>query len=118
MKALSSRIRKARYAASISQAELARRVGIKRSAVTQWECPDGTTPSVDHLIQIALETGMNFEWIATGRGPSKAGPEAETAVVLDDYALDGDESLALAHMRQLSSSKKKIALQILQVLSQ
>lgn len=118
MNALSSRIRKARYAAAISQAELARRVGIKRSAVTQWECPGGTTPSVDHMIKIALETGMNFEWIATGRGPSRTGAEAETAVILDDYALDGDESLALAHIRQLSSSKKKIALQILQVLSQ
>jgi transcriptional regulator with XRE-family HTH domain len=116
--ALSLRIRRARALASLTQTELARRIGIKRSAVTQWEHPAGTTPSVDHLIQIAVETGMHFEWIATGRGPTKCGNEIESAVIIEDYAMDADESTALALLRRLPSVKKRIALQILSVLSQ
>lgn len=72
MTSLSARIRRARALAAISQAELAKRVGVQRSAVTQWECTAGTTPSVGHLIQIACETAVCFEWLATGRGPSRA----------------------------------------------
>lgn len=118
MSALSLRIRKARSAAALSQAELSRRIGVKRSAVTQWENPAGTTPSVDHLIQVAMETDVTFEWLATGRGASHNG-DAETApaVMVDDYARDEHESLALGHLRLLSPVKRKIALDILGVLA-
>ena len=82
--ALSGRIRKARNLATLSQAELARRIGVKRSAVTQWEHPNGTTPSVEHLIQIAMETGTQFEWLATGRGPMRLN-ESPTSTGADDF---------------------------------
>lgn len=114
MSALSLRIRKARSAAALSQAELARRVGVKRSAVTQWEHPAGTRPSVDHLIEIAMQTSTLFEWLATGRGPCLAGDvEAAPAVMIEEYARDADESLALGQLRMLSPMKRKIALDIL-----
>jgi transcriptional regulator with XRE-family HTH domain len=118
MSALSLRIRKARTLAAITQTELARRVGVKRSAVTQWEQPAGTTPSVEHMIMIAVETGMSFEWIATGRGPNRCGVDMEAAVMTDDFAMDAHESKALGHLRSLTIAKKKIAVQILAVLSQ
>jgi len=115
--ALSSRIRKSRALAALSQAELARRVGVKRSAVTQWEHPSGTTPSVEHMVHIALETGVQFEWLATGRGPSRAADEQAMAVIVDDYARDEQESQALGCLRRLSSSRRKTALEILAVLA-
>jgi transcriptional regulator with XRE-family HTH domain len=112
--ALSLRIRKARSAAGLTQAELARRVGVKRSAVTQWEHPSGTRPSVDHLIEIAMQTDTMFEWLATGRGPSvSADPDAAPAVMIEEYARDAEESLALGQLRLLSPMKRKIALDIL-----
>lgn len=118
MNALALRIRKARSAAAQSQAELGRRIGVKRSAVTQWESPTGTTPSVEHLIQIALETAVRFEWLATGRGASHGGDaEAAPALMVDDYARDEQESRALDHLRLLSPGKRKIALDILGVLA-
>ncbi len=118
MNGLALRIRKARSAAALSQAEVGRRIGVKRSAVTQWEHPSGTTPSVEHLIQIALETNVTFEWLATGRGAShSAEAEAGSAVMIDDYARDEHESLALGHLRLLSPVKRKIALDILGVLA-
>lgn len=119
MRALSLRIRKARLQARLSQAELARRIGVNRAAVTQWEQPSGTTPSVEHLIQIALVTTLNFEWLATGRGASSSqdGKEAVPAVILDDFAQDADESQALSYLRSLSTLKRRTALEILKVLS-
>lgn len=117
MIALASRIRKARTLATLSQAELARRVGVKRSAVTQWEHPAGTTPSVEHLIQIALETGVQFEWLATGRGPSRSTEEPAPAVMVEDYARDEHESQVLTSLRRLPSARRRIALEILAVLA-
>jgi transcriptional regulator with XRE-family HTH domain len=117
MVSMSSRVRRARSIASISQAELARRLGVQRSAVTQWERPNGTTPSVGHLAQVAVETGVCFEWLATGRGPSSAGPGAyDAALVLDDYVRDAIESRALTALRRLGVRKRTVAVQIIELL--
>lgn len=119
MSALPTRIRRARLSARLSQAELARRVGVKRSAVTQWEHPLGTTPSMHHLIQIAIETGTCIEWLATARGPctfeDTAGSTASTN--RDAHQHDPQEDEALLRFRRLPAHKRRIALQILQVLS-
>jgi transcriptional regulator with XRE-family HTH domain len=118
MISMSTRVRKARNLTSISQAELARRIGVERSAVTQWERPQGTTPSVNHLVQIAIETGVCFEWLATGRGPSKAEPGTyDAALLMDDYARDALEGRALTALRRLSARKRVTAVQIIELLS-
>ena len=118
MHALPTRIRKARLAAQLTQAELARRIGVKRSAVTQWEHPLGTSPSMHHLIQIAIETDTCVEWLGTGRGPSRCdGTEAAPAIPREDCAQDASEREALLRFRKLPAHKRKIALQILKVLS-
>lgn len=117
MSALPTRIRKARLSAKLSQAELARRVGVKRSAVTQWEHPTGTSPSMCHLTQIAVETGTCVEWLATTRGPMRHGHEEPTTVLIDDFAQDPSESELLQRFRRLPAQKRRIALQILDVLA-
>lgn len=118
MSTLSLRVRKARASAGLSQSELAARVGVKRSAVTQWEHPAGTKPSVDHMIQIALETGVAFEWLATGRGPTRSNTaELVPPMIMDDFARDEHESQALNYLRHFSPSKRRMALEILAVMS-
>lgn len=62
------RIRLARRHAGLSQAALGAVVGVQRSAVSHWEASQGKHPSVDHLRQLALVAGVQFEWLATGRG--------------------------------------------------
>ena len=115
---LPTRIRKARLAAQLTQAELARRIGVKRSAVTQWEHPLGTSPSMHHLIQIAIETGTCVEWLGTGRGPGRCdGKDTASAPPREDCAQDASESEALLRFRKLPAQKRRIALQILKVLS-
>lgn len=62
------RLRLARRHAALSQAQLAERAGVQRSAVSHWESDHGRNPSLRHLREVALATGVQFEWLATGRG--------------------------------------------------
>ena len=78
--------------ARMTQTELAAAVGVRRSAVAQWESVDGTSPSTEHLAEIAIKTSVQFEWLATGRGPSQLNEIAmvEAAIVSDIAANDID----------------------------
>lgn len=65
---LTQRIRTARRHGAISQASLAQQVGVHRSAVSHWESRKPKRPNIGHLLAIAVATGVQFEWLATGRG--------------------------------------------------
>jgi len=118
MVSIFTRVRRARTSASLTQAELARRVGVERSAVTQWEHPNGTTPSVDHLATVAMQTGVCFEWLATGRGPRMPEEGAfDSAVAMEEFARDAIESQALLALRRLSFRKRSAAVQIIELLA-
>ena len=118
MQALSTRIRKARLLAKFSQAELARKVGVQRSAATQWEHPHGTVPSMHHLLRIAAETGACAEWLATGRGPMRpdGAPHAPATSLPGATPPDAVEDELLVRFRRLSPAKRRIAMQMLEVL--
>jgi len=66
---LYKRVRQARKLAELTQDELALDLHLTRSAIAQWEMANGTAPSVENMIALALRTGMGFEFLATGRGP-------------------------------------------------
>ncbi len=67
-KMLRDRIRNARLTTGLSQAALAEKIGVQRSAVAQWEMLNGSSPTVDNLAKLAKITSVRFEWLATGRG--------------------------------------------------
>jgi transcriptional regulator with XRE-family HTH domain len=113
---LSERVRTARRKAGLSQATLATRLGIRRAAVTQWEHPQGTQPSVANLRQAALELHVAFEWLATGRGPAHAAAPQETAFSAECIAQGADEELLLASYRSLSSRQREGLLAFLRTL--
>ena len=56
MPTIAVRIRRARVLASLSQSQLAKGVGVKRSGVAQWEREGGTHPSAEHLATVAVAT--------------------------------------------------------------
>ena len=62
---LGRKIRTARVIAGMKQEELARYVGVSRSAVGQWE-KDETEPSALKLITIARATQQPLGWFAEG----------------------------------------------------
>jgi transcriptional regulator with XRE-family HTH domain len=118
MLSMSSRIRRARAAAKFSQAQLAELTGVKRSAVAQWEGTDCTSPNVEHLAQIAISTGVRFEWLATGRGPAfPDGKEFEFAANIHDFAQDETETRVLGYLRRMPERKRQLACMILEALA-
>ena len=85
---LSTRIRTARTRAGMSQGELAEALGVSRSAVGNWESAKGrVSPTSERLSELALATGVSYEWLATGRGTPLApidGIPAADAEFVDD----------------------------------
>ena len=61
------RIRRARRKSGLSQAALADRLKVQRSAVSNWESASEIQPSLQNLVAIAKACGVSFEWLGTGR---------------------------------------------------
>ncbi|MGH8082785.1 MAG: helix-turn-helix transcriptional regulator [Lysobacter sp.] len=89
------RIRLARRHAGLSQAALGAAVGVQRSAVGHWESAQGKFPSVAHLREVAMVTGVQFEWLATGRGKMNLSQDTAMDSVAAAEALLVDDPLEL-----------------------
>lgn len=94
------RIRLARRHAAMTQAKFAAAVGVQRSAVSHWESPSGKHPSMAHLRQIALVAGVQFEWLATGRGAMPLSKEMQRDSIVTAKAVLIDE---VDEMRMLAA---------------
>jgi transcriptional regulator with XRE-family HTH domain len=86
---LTQRIRLSRRHGGISQSALAGHIGVHRSAVSHWESKKPKRPNIGHLLAIAVATGVQFEWLATGRGGM---------LLLPDQATEGPSIPAQAPM--------------------
>ena len=104
---LAERVRLARRKAGLSQEALAARLGIRRAAITQWEHPEGTQPSMVNLRQAACEMRVAFEWLATGRGAMHPEVEEVPAFAMDCIARGADEEALLAYYRALSGRQRE-----------
>jgi transcriptional regulator with XRE-family HTH domain len=118
MELLATRIRRARTGARLTQTQLATAVGVQRSAVAQWETATGTTPRVEHMKEVAIKTAVNFEWLATGRGPSHLQlVESTETAMLGDIAENEAESRMLELMRRLTPRKQEMACEMVELLA-
>lgn len=72
------RFSSARQMAGLSQAQVAKELGIARSAVAQWE-RGGTYPNIRNLAEAAKLLRVRFEWLATGRGVRDLAPNQATS---------------------------------------
>lgn len=118
MFSMSVRIRQCRHLAHLSQSDLALKVGVRRSAVAQWERVDGTSPSVAHMVLLATATGVSFEWLATGRGlMHPIDLDLEPSVMVGDFARDEIENKALDLIRRLPTRHRIMACRILASMS-
>lgn len=69
MATLGQRIAAAREMAGMNQAELARAVGVSRSAVNQWESENVKNLKIDNLFDVARVTGADIYWLGTDTPP-------------------------------------------------
>ena len=105
--ALSDRVRHLRRTRKLSQAALARMLGVVPSAVAQWEGRSGTSPTVEHLSRMAELSGVAFEWLATGRGPIRAGDAETPSVASESFARDLLEERLLLAFRRIAFRKRE-----------
>ena len=102
-----ARIRRARMLANLSQTELGTKLGLTRSAITQWESAGGTKPSTHNLVQVATICEVQFEWLATGRGIMRIGDaHQEPPAHMSEFAFNELESRLLNGFRLLAVRKQ------------
>jgi transcriptional regulator with XRE-family HTH domain len=73
---IGERIKQARLKAGLQQFEVAKRCGVSRAAVSNWECGQGIR--TQKLIEYARVVGVPAEWLITG-GQVAASEQASSA---------------------------------------
>jgi transcriptional regulator with XRE-family HTH domain len=75
---LGQRIAHALHTSGLKPAELARRAGVSRAAVSKWQSGDTKNIRHENLIAIADATGFTLRWLISGRGPERARSNARS----------------------------------------
>ena len=110
------RIAIAREHAELTQADVARALGITRPAVSQWEAGK-TKPSREKLRAFAKLTSTNPEWLETGEGPMEA-PAREPEPRGSRKAVElADEIMALSSEGKLSDEAVAAIEQLVRTMS-
>lgn len=93
---MGERIRMARAAAGLTQSEFARKVGVSKGAVSQWENGDVKNLRLPNLFAIEDATGFSARWVALEEGPVQvADPPPPTAEFGPDVDQLTDDDLAV-----------------------
>jgi len=70
------------------------------------------------MVEVAIRTSVNFEWLATGRGPSHLDlVESTPTAMLGDFADNEQESRMLELMRRLPPRKQDMACEMVELLA-
>lgn len=107
---MAGRVRRARTDAKLTQAALAREIGVSASAVAQWEKAGGTRPGLPYMVAISRLTGVALDWLATGEGKPRrrSGTGDEPTMVHEAYAHDLVEENLLKAFRRLSTRTRRL----------
>lgn len=96
------RLAAARDAAGLSQAHLAKRLGVKKSTVERWE-EDRAEPRANRLQMLAGILNVSLIWLMTGEGD---GPAAEVFDENADAAAEALRELGEIRMEQRRLSER------------
>lgn len=111
---ISTRIREIRKERGFTQSDLGKRIGVSQPTVSDWE-KGVTEPTVDNLRLLAVELGVYFEWIVTGRGERdfkhEVRQEGESYRV--EIPIPDDETELISLYRKINSGKKEALLRFL-----
>ncbi|WP_293573446.1 helix-turn-helix transcriptional regulator [Phaeobacter sp.] len=88
------RVAAAREAATMTQAQLARRLGVKKATLLAWE-QDLSEPRANKLTMMAGLLNVSMGWLLTGEGEGMDAPAGESE------QLPQDLSAILTELRQL-----------------
>ena len=95
------RVAGAREVAAMTQAQLARRLGVKKATLLGWE-QDLSEPRANKLSMMAGVLNVSMTWLITGEGEGMSQPAEEIIVA-------GDFSEILAELREIRSEMRNNA---------
>ncbi|WP_171128825.1 MULTISPECIES: helix-turn-helix domain-containing protein [unclassified Ruegeria] len=99
------RVAGAREAAGMTQVQLARRLGVKKATIVNWE-DDLSEPRANKLSMMAGMLNVSIRWLLTGEGEGTESP-------LDEEPLDTELAPLLAEIRairgEMRASSEKLA---------
>jgi len=96
------RLAAAREAAGLGQEDLARRLGVRLTTISDWE-DDRSDPRANRLAMVAGMLNVSLRWLLTGEGDGLEAPFAGTTLsdsvqtALDDMARMRVQMLALGN---------------------
>jgi transcriptional regulator with XRE-family HTH domain len=104
MDTMGERIKTLREEKGWSQSELARRVGVERAAVSQWESGQTKELKGKNLDAVCRELECRSAWLISGKGPRQ-----EQAQVNDDKALYLSEKqrLLVEYIKRMSDAEQE-----------
>lgn len=79
---MSFRILQRRSALQMTQSKLAKKIGVSRVSVSQWERGD-TSPKGENLYKLAEALGVSADWLLTGKGDLSSFQNVELATLGD-----------------------------------
>jgi len=99
MDRLAQSLKEARLRANLSQTELAKRLGVSRGAVGQWET-GVSEPTGKNLRAASAVLGVNNEWLSSGTGGPERAAAARTSLAdgerVDVSQLPPDQAKVIA----------------------
>lgn len=98
---LGDRLTAARETQGLSQADLARRLGVRLKTIEAWE-NDASEPRANRLQMLAGLTNVSIRWLMTGEGDGVDAP-----LSLEDAAADAQD--LLADMQTMSAQMQQLA---------
>lgn len=92
------RVAGAREAAGMTQAQLARRLGIKKTTLSGWE-QDMSEPRANKLSMMAGLLNVSIVWLLTGEGDGMSAP-------VDEAVTSPDFTGVLAELREIRAGMR------------
>ncbi|TDK41014.1 helix-turn-helix domain-containing protein [Antarcticimicrobium luteum] len=111
------RVAGAREASGMTQAQLARRLGVKKTTVRGWE-EDLSEPRANKLSMMAGLLNVSIMWLLTGEGDGMDGPANETTEAQDLAAVLGELRAIRADMRATGERAARLEKRVKQLLEQ
>jgi HTH-type transcriptional regulator, cell division transcriptional repressor len=111
------RLTAAREAQGLTQAQLARRLGVKLKTIQGWES-DASEPRANKLQMVAGLLNVSLVWLLTGEGEGVAEPATSAELAAGAQALLRDVQAMRAAMTQLASRMGKAEKQLRMILKE
>ena len=106
---LGMRIRVVRQSLQLSQAGLAEKLNVSRSAVSNWEGAVAA-PTASNLMMLAELSKVSFEWLALSRGSMRLPSNTQTIPAVDAMLVYESDELQLIHAYRSASGRQKLRL--------